>query len=128
MEVEEYKTDVDKLHSLINDLEEHPEGIFWRRVGKSTLQIHELAGEIQVGEHDRILVKTKFCYDLSWILPMLEAIFSEQGIEIIRFNKQQSTMDIMYEGKLTKLHFISSEDYYIRSRGYNCLEFSVIDY
>jgi len=123
-------TDVDKLHKLIDDLEERPERIFDRGNGKTTLHIHQLAGQIQVGTYDRGLVKIKYFRDWRWLYPMISEIFSEQGIKVFSIKAQpHPMMDIQYQGRHIRLHFFIEEDYKNLSRGFtNSFEFNLIDY
>ena len=124
-------TDIDKLHKLIDDLEERPERIFNRGIGKTTLDIHKLAGQIQVGDFDRILVKIKVLRDMQWLHLDIRYIFAEQGIKVISFKEQpQPTLDAQYEGHQVRLYFFPEQDYQRSSRGFgsNSMEFNLIDY
>ena len=122
-------TDVNRLHRLIDDLEAHPDQWFNHRNGKTTLLIHQLAGEIQVGGHSRIIVQIKFLRDLDYLWPMIKEIFAEQGIEIVRARWMTFPVfiEVEYEGRETRLFFFPREAYQQRTRGYDCLEFNLMD-
>jgi len=129
-------TDIDKLHALIDGLNKHDWPIFemrpeWlpRGIGKTMLLIHQLAGEIQVGDHEKIIAKIKKERDLTWLTPMVLGIFNEQGIELLRYRREPlARMYLRYEGREVSLFFFSSFGYEQRVRGFHCLEFNLIDY
>lgn len=129
-------TNVDKLHDLNDKLEKHPEGWFWRRVGKTTLQIHQLSGQIHVGDDAKIIVQIKFWRDLDYLWHMISDIFREQGIEIVQYKQTlPDIMDVRYEGRNVRLYFFKygeslndEEEYRRMTRGFHCLEFNLIDY
>lgn len=130
-------TDVYRLHELIDDLEERQERIFHRGIGKTTLHIHQLAGQIQVGDDRRIIVQIKFLRDMSWLCPMITEIFAEQGIEIIhrRWTTFPEWIQVRYEGRDVTLYFfpigegaLGLYQYVRQTRGYDCLEFNLVDY
>ena len=102
-----------------------------RRNGKTTYQIHLLAGQIQAGGNNKIVVQVRFHRDMCWLLPMITEIFAEQGIEILQVLRESSPrMLVRYEGKEVKLLFFTLDEIFRqqRTRGMNALEFNLIDY
>ena len=92
-------------------------------------KIRQLAGEVQVGDHEKIVAKIKKERDLTWLLPMIEDVFKEQGIEILRRRRDPLIkLYLRYEGREVSLFFFSSFGYEQRIRGFHCLEFNLIDY
>ena len=78
-------TNIDRLHKAI-EIQKFGGS---HRSGKTTIMIHQLAGQIQVGGHEDIHVQIKYYRDLAWLLPMTMKIFREQGIETIEVNRNK---------------------------------------
>jgi hypothetical protein len=75
-------TDIDKLHAAINDTNTWMD----RGTGKTTIIIHQLAGQIQLGNYDYIGLVINFSHEFGYLWPMIHSIFEEQRIKILELH------------------------------------------
>ena len=81
-----YPTNIEQLHKAI----ENTNTWNYRRSGKTTIFIHQLAGQIQVGNVEYIFIWIKCLRDINYLIPMIRQIFYEQGIKILNINTMLS--------------------------------------
>ena len=119
-------TDVDQLHKAIDD----PGTWSARRSGKTTIQIHELAGQIQVDGQRDIYVVIRYFRDCVWLFPKIKEIFEEQGIEIIHPRSTKNRWIVSYKRHEIKVTFFSVEsfDHGRAMRGVDAVEVNLVDY
>jgi hypothetical protein len=116
------KTDIDRLHKTINN----KLTLNFRRSGKTTISLHVLAGQIQVGNMKRINIRVKFYKDKKWLIPRMQEIFREQGISFGR--NYLDNYFAFYEQKRVELQFFCHDIFFEKTQGDDALEMDLIDY
>ncbi len=117
-------TDIDRLHKAIDNLNTWSS----RRSGKTTVMIHKLAGQVQVGDYRDIYVTMVHYRDLQWLRPKIKEVFIEQDIEIIKTSAKE--LVVCYNGNETILSFVSLDDFdHGRAmRGVDGVKVDLVDY
>jgi len=80
-------TDLDRLHAVLEGK------LVGRGVGKTYARCHVLAGLIEVG-HREVVVVLSHRNDLSYVLPMLERVFAEHGLGVERVKMDGPSMEV----------------------------------
>ena len=76
-------TDIEKLHNVILGK------VKGRCIEKKHLLYHNLAGTIEVGRFNTIIVALKSFNDFNYIFPMLRQVLSEHDLKIESLNLQE---------------------------------------
>ena len=76
-------TDIEKLHNVILGKTKG------RCIGKTYSLCHDLAGTIEVGRFNTIIVALKSFNDFNYIFPMLRQVLSEHDLKIESLNLQE---------------------------------------
>lgn len=95
-------TDIDRLHDVVGGR------VRGGKIGKTYARCHELAGTIETGEHDYIIVQITRYSDIQYIMPMLTTILKEHHIEIESTNEQRK--EIVCNGKKIWFRVIDSRE------------------
>jgi hypothetical protein len=98
-----YPTDIEQLHKAI----ENQNTWNYRRTGKTTIMIHNLAGQIQTGNIEYIFIWIKCLRDMDHLIPMIRQIFYEKNIKIINIKRERSEIETIFEDKHNVIRFLS---------------------
>ena len=102
-------TDLERLHDVI---EKTGEGYSLPpQIGKTFLRCHELAGQVEVGEVNCIVVGMSYMSDLDYLLPIIKKVFDEHGIIMQRLARNK------FKGNNKTILFLSVDQMEIRTRG-----------
>lgn len=99
-------TNIDKLHKVLDGK------LKGRRVGNTFAQCHLIAGYIELAEEldiTQVICKTNFCNDIQYILPILESVLNEHGLQIFKFLWSTNSALVEDCNKVTQVTFISKE-------------------
>lgn len=75
------KTDIDELHALLEWRNKIGEYKLPKGCGKTLLKCHELAGSIEVGEFNTIVVGIPYYHILNFLIPMLTRVLDEHHLK-----------------------------------------------
>lgn len=103
-------TDLERLHDLFNRRENDPSYVQSRREGKTFLRCHELAGAVEVGDFETIIIYISYMTDLDYLIPMISEVFEEHKIKLIKHKSYD------FEANNKMLLFITRSGLY-RTRG-----------
>jgi len=95
-------SDIDRLHDVIQGR------AHGRRCGKTYAMCHGLAGTIEVGKHDRIIVHIPTYHSFDHIFSVLLGVFDEHGLTIEKHYRQQR--EIICGGKSIRFLVYQADD------------------
>ena len=106
------KTNIDELHKLLEWRNKIGEYKLPRGCGKTLLKCHELAGDIEVGDLNTIVICVPYYHVLNFILPMLKDVLNEHHL---KYTYKERDRILFCNNK--KIIFVSESDSDIKTRG-----------
>lgn len=111
------KTDINELHKLLEWRNKIGEYNLPRGCGKTLLKCHELAGSIEVGEFNTIVIGIPYYHTLNFLIPVLKGVLDEHHLKYVY--KQQDRIMLCNDKKIIfvlesnfDIKIISLGDYY----------------
>lgn len=106
------KTNIKELHELLEWRNKIGEYNLPHQCGKTTLRCHELAGDIEVGKLDTIVVHIPYYHVLNFLIPILKSVLDEHKL---KYTYKKFDRILLCNGK--KIRFISKDDLELKTTG-----------
>lgn len=106
------RTDINELHKLLEWRNKIGEYKLPKACGKTLLKCHELAGSIEVGELNTIIVGIPYYHVLNFLIPILEGVLNEHKLKYVY--TQQGHILFCNDKKIV---FLSKDDLDLKTEG-----------
>lgn len=106
------KTNINELHKLLEWRNKVGEYNLPRGCGKTLLRCHELAGDIEVGKLNTIVICVSYYHILNFLMPVLTGVLAEHHL---KYTYKEHDRTLFCNDK--KIVFVSEADSNIKTTG-----------